>query len=118
MKRIKSKYSKDPELRECINSAYTDLHILLQGAFINISKLPNQLTIIEFTSLFENYDWNDLFNKLEELENLSDITKVESVFRDLSMLLKYDLYINPLINPRENTYFKVWAGLISDEDLD
>ena len=68
MKKIKSINSKESEIQECINSAYADLQILLQGAFINVSKLPNQLSIIEFNSLFENYDWNNIFNTFEQIE--------------------------------------------------
>jgi hypothetical protein len=117
MKRIKSKNSKDAELQECINSAYTDLHILLQGAFINISKLPNQLTIIEFTSLFENYDWNDIFDNLERLENETNLLNVETVYSTILENLKSNKNIKPLTVPRDSTYFKVWAGLMTDHDF-
>ena len=71
MDKIKSKYSKDTELGDCVNSAYTDLQILLKDAFIKISRLPHQLTFDELYSLFECYDWQDIFNILEELENNS-----------------------------------------------
>jgi hypothetical protein len=116
MDKIKSKYSKDTELWECINSAYTDLQILLKDTFINISKLP-QLTFAEFYSLFENYDWQDIFNILEELENIADLTKIESVYSILTESLKADYNIVPLTNPRENTYYKVWEGLVTDQDF-
>jgi len=117
MKKIKSKYSKDSELLECIHSAYTDLHILLQGAFINISKLPNQLTIIEFSSLLETYDWNDIFDNLEKLENETNLFNVESVYSIILENLKSNIKIKPLTDPRDNTYFKVWAGLMTDQDF-
>lgn len=117
MKKDLSKHSTDAELKDCINSAYTDLQILLQGAFGNISKLPNQITICEFITLFENYDWNDIFNGLEELENASDLDHNKSVYSILLESLDSSSKNNPLINPRENTYFKVWAGLMSEQDL-
>ena len=117
MKKISSKYSSDAELTECLNSAYKDIQILLQDAFINVSKLPNQLTFIELSIVFERYDWNDIFNKFEELENWIDFSKVESVFSTLNESLKADINVVPLNNPRENTYFKVWAGLMTGEDF-
>jgi hypothetical protein len=117
MDKIKSKYSKDTELWECINSAYTDLQILLKDTFINISKLPHQLTFAEFYSLFENYDWQDIFNILEELENCTDFTKIESVYSTLIGSLKSDNNFKPLTNPRENTFYKVWKGLMTDQDF-
>jgi hypothetical protein len=117
MKKIKSIYSKESEIQECINSAYNDLQILLQGAFLNIGKLPNQLTYDELFTLFESYDWNDLFNKLEELENCTDLNDIESVYTTLIESLKGDCNIVPIIKPWENTYYKVWAGLMTDEDF-
>lgn len=117
MKKINSKYLKDAELTECVNSAYTDLQILLQGAFINISKLPNQLTLVELFTLFQSYDWQDIFDQLEELENCTDLTDIESVYSTLIESLKADNHIKPITNPWENTYYKVWAGLMTDEDF-
>ncbi len=117
MKKINSKHSTDSELIDCINSAYNDLQILLQGAFINVSKLPQQLTYKQLFSLFESYDWNDLFDKLEELENLPDFGNVESVYSTIIESLKADSNIIPLTNPRDSSYFKVWAGLMTDEDF-
>lgn len=117
MNKTKSKYPNDSELTECINSAYTDLQILLQGVFGNISKLPSQITNCEFITLFENYDWNDIFNRLEELENASDLDHDKSVYSILLESFESSSENNPLINPRENTYFKVWAGLMNDQDF-
>ena len=117
MKKIDSKYSKDAELTECVNSAYNDLQILLQGAFINVSKLPHQLTYDQLFSLFEMYDWNDLFNEFEKIENLPDFGNVESVYSTLLESLQADSNIVPLSNPRDNTYYKVWAGLMTEEDF-
>ncbi len=117
MKKINVKNSKDTELIECVNSAYNDLQILLQGAFINVSKLPNQLTYDQLFSLFENYDWNDIFNMLEQIEDLPDFGNVNSIYSILIESLKDDNYIMPLSNPRDNTYYKVWAGLMTDEDF-
>lgn len=117
MKKIKSEYSKEAELWECLNSAYADLQILLQGTFINISKLPNQLTFLEFQSLFKKYDWNDIFNMLDELENAPDLDNVESVDSTLIECLKSNNKLKHLTNPRENTYYKVWAGLMSEDDF-
>ena len=117
MKKIKSINSKESEIQECINSAYADLQILLQGAFIKISRLPNQLTLAELFTLFQSYDWQDIFNQLEELENCKDLSKIESVFSTLTKSLKANSNIIPIRNPRENTYYKVWAGLMTDEDF-
>jgi len=117
MKKIKSINSKESEIQECINSAYADLQILLQGAFINVSKLPNQLSIIEFNSLFENYDWNNIFNTFEQIENLPDLGNIKSVYSTIIESLKAESNFVPLNNPRDNTYFKVWAGLMTDQDF-
>jgi hypothetical protein len=115
--KIKSKYLKDTEIQDCVNSAYTDLQILLHDAFIKVSELPNQLTLNELYSLFECYDWQDIFNILEELENCTDFTKIESVYSTLIGSLKSDNNFKPLTNPRENTFYKVWKGLMTDQDF-
>jgi hypothetical protein len=117
MKKISLKYSKDSELTECVNSAYDDLQILLQDAFINVSKFPHQLTYDQFFSLFESYDWQNIFNQFEQLENLTDFGNVESLFSTIIGSLKADSNTIPLTNPRENTYYKVWAGSMTDEDF-
>ncbi len=117
MKKINSEYSKDAELRDCVNSAYTDLQALLKDTFIHISRLPNQLTFDELFSLFGCYDWQDIFNTLEELENCTDFTKIESVYSTLIESLKSDNNFKPLTNHRENTFYKVWKGLMTDQDF-
>jgi len=116
MKRDRTRYSKDTELMDCVNSAYNDLQILLKDSFINLSRLPYQLTLVQFSSLFICYDWQDIFNSLEELENLPSLTGIRSVSHILKKSLIKD-QIAQIANPRENTYYKVWAGIITDEDF-
>lgn len=117
MKADISNYQDDKILLECIKSAYEDLQVLLQWVFTNINKHPNQLTFSELFSLFICYDWNDIFNHLEELENCNDLFYKASVYSSIIETLKADSNIIPLNDPRGNTYYKVWAGLMTDEDF-
>jgi hypothetical protein len=117
---MKTDFSNLPieaDLKDCLSSAHTDLQILLKDIFTNLAQLSGQLTIYDLYSLFKFNDWNDIFNQLEELENNSCLQGTESLFSILTYSLESDPDIKLLNGPRENTYYKVWAGLMIEEDF-
>ncbi len=108
-----AKYQDDSEIYECINSAYVDFQVLLNEVFQNLSYTGCQIDIEELFNIFVRYDWQDILEIVEDLNNnlLGSCNNLNSAIIDF-------LETNQVVqisDPRQNSYYKVWAGLISDE---
>jgi len=92
----------------CLCSAFKDLQSMIKDVFVYFGMVPNQLSFEEFTSLFGKYDWQDIIDKIEELDNQDFIDHKNSVFNHLSALLNQDKQVKTISNPKENSYYKEW----------
>jgi hypothetical protein len=113
MNRVIAKYQDDLELHECVKSAFTDFQILLNEVFVNLRGCTNQLDIDGLFILFVRYDWRDIVDIIQELDNTPFHHRVYSPSSILELLEIYQ--VSQISDPRQNTYYRVWAGLISDE---
>lgn len=68
-----SKPNVNSDINICIHSAFEDLQLMIRDIFTNVGKIQPQLSFKEFVSLFERYDWQDIMDKIEELENFDNI---------------------------------------------
>ena len=91
---------------KCLESAYEDLQLMIEEVFINVSKMPGQLSFPEFVYLFEKYDWKDLIDALEELDNLENSLNQSSTFEGLVSYFNQDYHIRMINDPAENSYYK------------
>lgn len=67
----KSLRKYDAPTMACIQSAYEDLQLMVEEIFTKIKTISNQLSFEEFILLFEQYDWQDIIDKLEEYDYLA-----------------------------------------------
>jgi hypothetical protein len=56
-------------LEKCLMSAYSDFQELIKNVFLTLSGYDQSLSFIELKCLFVNYDWKDILDAVEYLDN-------------------------------------------------
>lgn len=104
--KIISKLNACSDIDICMHSAYEDLQLMIKDIFTNVGLIQPQLSFKELSSLFERYDWQDIIDKIEDINyNHIQCFNQMSVYELLLSSLINDKNILLLHSPLENTYY-------------
>jgi len=96
----------DADTLACIQSAYGDLQLMIKDIFTNIYAIPDQLSFEDFIFLFKKYDWQDIIDKVEEVNFFIDSNNSNSVYNCLLNSLIDDVSVKPIKGLQSNTYLR------------
>ena len=89
---------------KCLESAYDDLQLMISEIFIKVKSIPNQMSYENFAILFETYDWENIIDALEELDNYHVFNNDICLFNIIRS--KIDVFEGPFLGSKwKNTYF-------------
>ena len=73
------------------------------------SKMPGQLSFEEFIYLFGKYDWKDIIDALEELDNTNDLYDQFDINISLITVI-FHLKHTPMNSKWSNSYLSKWIS--------
>ena len=110
MKKIRVLYYrlfKRAIIDNCLDSAYEDVNSLIENVFTNIGRHGFKLTYEELVYLFDKYDWKDIIDALEEVENSLPPNDHQNLHIDLIKVI--DDYRPVILRSKwSNSYLLEW----------
>ncbi len=110
MRKIKVIYYRifRPSIMEkCLQSAHEDIQSLVDNIFTNLAQHGFKVTYGELIYLFERYDWKDIIDAMEEVENTYLSNAQQNLYIDpITIIDDFDPII--LRSKWSNSYFFEW----------
>jgi hypothetical protein len=79
---------------------------MIEEIFTSVKAIPIQLSFNEFILLFEQYDWQDIINCIEDLHAIEHIDNLRSVYNYLRKLIIEDESIVMIHDITQNSYIQ------------
>ncbi len=84
--------------------AFNEINTIIRETLPKVASIPNPLSYEDFKSIYAKYDWEDIINKLMDLDKWKDIKKQKSLKKILLTFLKNDKEVNPLKDGEKNFF--------------
>ena len=103
-KKIKLKKKENSNIQNWTIKAHEKLLNIIKRDYSKVNLIPHKISIDEFKELFSKYDWEDIMDKCEALENWPHIQRQLSVYKILKIFFQNDETISVLDGVEENSY--------------
>jgi hypothetical protein len=119
LKKIKNveSYERDEE-KELETIAFKEIKTIIRETLPKVASIPKQLSYEEFKSLYAKYEWQDIINKIEELEDWKDVKKQNSLHNILLIFLKNGKGVKPMPKGEKNFFFREEKWYADTDEVD
>ncbi len=99
-----------------IVEAYKRFNKLVTDRYPRVKNIPVQMTLTEFRSLMQSYDWDNIIDKLEGLESWDKVTDQEYVYGKIRGFLRNDKGVKKISGIGRNSYYSKWSDRKNREE--